>query len=70
MGEELSQQQIRRQDFVDNAIYQLVSILNPTEQQLAWDIEMIAGIREVIRHWLVERANLTDEMSFYPYIEE
>lgn len=66
----LTKQQIERQDFVDNEIYELVRALNPSGQLIDWNIEMIATLREHIRYWLVERYNATDEHAFYPYIKE
>lgn len=38
---ELTEEQIKRQDYVDNAIYQLIQSVNPTDKDIAWDIEMI-----------------------------
>jgi hypothetical protein len=67
---ELDESQIAIQDFVDNAIYELIQRINPSQKTIDWDIEMIADIREKIRYWLVERYNLTDEKTFYPYIAE
>jgi hypothetical protein len=67
---ELDESQIAIQDFVDNAIYELIQRLNPSQKTIDWDIEMIADIREKIRYWLVERYKLTDEKTFYPYIAE
>jgi hypothetical protein len=67
---ELDESQTAIQDFVDNAIYELIQRLNPSQKTIDWDIEMIADIREKIRYWLVERYNLTDEKTFYPYIAE
>jgi hypothetical protein len=67
---ELDESQIAIQDFVDNAIYELIQRLNPSQKTINWDIEMIADVREKIRYWLVERYNLTDEKTFYPYIAE
>lgn len=67
---DLDESQIAIQDFVDNAIYELIQRLNPSQKAIDWDIEMIADIREKIRYWLVERYNLTDEKTFYPYIAE
>jgi len=66
---ELTTHEIERQDHVDNAIYQLLQELCPSEREVAWNIEMISDIRERIRHWLVEQYGLIDEMTFYPYIE-
>jgi hypothetical protein len=67
---ELTDKQIDRQDFVDNAIFQLVQTVNPTDKKIKWDIEMIGEVRDVIRQWIVERMKIADEQTFYPYIEE
>lgn len=66
----LTDEQIKRQDFVDNKIFELIQELNPSQTEIDWDIEMISDVREVIRIWLVEDFKLTDEMSFYAYLEE
>jgi hypothetical protein len=49
----LSEDQIKRQDFVDNQIYNLVKRFAPSTNKIEWDIEMIADIRDTIQHWLV-----------------
>ena len=67
---ELTSGQIKRQDYVDNAIYQLIREINPVDKEIAWDIEMIGEIRDVVREWMVERLKITDEQVFYPYLEE
>ena len=67
---ELTEEQIKRQDSVDNAIYHLIQELNPTADEIRWDIEMIGDVRDVIEDWMVERLKITDEKSFYPYFEE
>lgn len=66
---ELTSQQIERQDFVDNAIFELINELNPSEKELEWDIEIIGEIRDAIQSQLVEKGFCT-EQDFYPYIEE
>ena len=68
--EELTNRQIERQDFVDNAVFRLIQDINPAQKELSWDIEMIGEIRDNIRQWLVEKLGICDEMSFYPYIRE
>ncbi|MBN1806375.1 MAG: hypothetical protein JW837_14095 [Sedimentisphaerales bacterium] len=70
MAIELSGEQIKRQDFVDNAVFNLIQNINPSSKELSWDIEMIGEIRDDIRQWLVERLGICNEMSFYPYIKE
>jgi len=62
----LSEGQIKRQDFVDNQIYDLVKRLIPSTGEIGWDIEMIGDIRDTIQHWLVDRYKIVDELEFYP----
>ncbi len=64
--EKLTKDQIKRQDFVDNGIYNLVERLNPSRSEIEWDIEMIGDIRDTIQHWLVDRYKIVDELEFYP----
>ena len=66
---ELTEQQIERQDFVDNAIYDLINELIPSDKEMEWDIEVIGEVRDAIQAQLVERG-LCTEQEFYPYIEE
>lgn len=66
---ELTEQQIERQDFVDNAIFDLISELIPSDKKIEWDIEAIGAVRDAIQLQLVERGFCT-EQEFYPYIEE
>ncbi len=64
--EKLTDDQIKRQDFVDNQIYDLVKRLNPSTREVEWDIEMIGDIRDTIQHWLVDRYKMVDKFEFYP----
>ena len=66
---ELTAQQIERQDFVDNAIFELINELILSEKEMEWDIEAIGEIRDTIQSKLVEK-NFCTEQEFYPYIEE
>lgn len=66
---ELTAQQIERQDFVDNAIFDLINKLIPSGKETEWDIEIIGEIRDAIQTKLVERG-ICSEQEFYPYIEE
>jgi hypothetical protein len=61
-----TEDQIKRQDFVDNEIYNLINRLNPSTREIEWDIEMIADIRDTIQHWLVDRYKIVEELEFYP----
>ena len=64
--QEFTEDQIKRQDFVDNEIYDLVKQLIPSRKEIEWDIEMIADIRDTIQHWLVDRYKIVNELEFYP----
>jgi len=64
--EKFTEDQIKRQDFVDNQIYDLVKQLIPSTREIEWNIEMIGDIRDTIQHWLVDRYRLVDEIEFYP----
>ena len=66
---ELTDQQISRQDFVDNAIFDLINELIPSDKEMEWDIEVIGEVRDVIQAMLVGRGICTEQV-FYPYIEE
>lgn len=66
----LTNEQIVRQNFVDNSIFELLQSLNPSEQKIEWDINVIGEVRDCISQCLHERFKMTDEMLFYPYIEE
>ncbi len=62
---ELTNQQIVRQDFVDNAIFDLINELIPSDKEMEWDIEVIGEVRDAIQAQLVERGFCT-EQEFYP----
>lgn len=64
--QKFTEDQIKRQDFVDNEIYDLVRRLIPSAREIKWDIEMIADIRDTIQHWLVDEYKIADELEFYP----
>jgi len=44
----LSKQQINRQDFVDNQIFELTQKLLLPSKNIDWDIEAIGAIRDAI----------------------
>jgi hypothetical protein len=67
---ELSDDQIARQDAVDNLIFELIQSINTSTIETPWDIEMIGDIRNCVKEWIVNRYELCDEQSFYPYIKE
>jgi len=61
-----TEDQIKRQDFVDNEVYDLVKRLVPASTEIEWDIEMIGDIRDTIQHWLVDKYKIVEELEFYP----
>lgn len=65
----LNNNQLKQQDFVDNEIYKLLCNINPSQREIEWNIEAIGEIRDLIQLWLVERLAITDEMTFYPFID-
>jgi len=66
--QELTQAQLKQQDFVDNTIYQaivdLVANFKTCTDDLKYDGEVVGEIRDII----IDRYNLPDE--FYPSVEE
>lgn len=68
MDGSLTKKQIERQDFVDNEIFSLLQSINPTDNKLDWNIEIIADIREKIRIWF-EQLQICDEQVFYPNLQ-
>jgi hypothetical protein len=64
--QKFTEDQIKRQDFVDNQIYDLVKRLVPSAREIEWDIEMIGDIRDTIQHWLVDQYKIAYEFEFYP----
>lgn len=66
---ELSQEQIERQDFVDNRIHEILEELLPFDKEIEWDIDAIGIVRDAITKVYVGK-NLCSEQEFYPYIEE
>ncbi|HPT40643.1 MAG TPA: hypothetical protein PLQ44_03545 [Candidatus Paceibacterota bacterium] len=63
----LTKKQIERQDFVDNAINNLIQELNPTEAEINWDIDMIGEIRDIIQLYFID-LKICSETEFYPNI--
>lgn len=62
---QLTKKQIKRQDFVDNEIFELIQRLAPSVK-IKWDIEMIGNVRDSIQIQLVDKQKLMSEASFYP----
>lgn len=72
MSQELTRNQIERQDFVDSAILTVVNELNPNPEkgEIEWDIELLGRVRDEIEQILVRELKLCTEMEFYPYFTE
>lgn len=66
---ELTKEQIERQDFVDNVIFNMINELIPSDKEMEWNIESIGEIRDAIQSQLVERGFCT-EQEFYPYTQD
>ena len=64
----LTAKQIERQDFVDNEIQALLNSVNPTNNKLQWDIEVIAEIRDVISAYFSSKG-ICQEEDFYPEVK-
>ena len=65
----LTDEQIKRQDDVDNAIFELLEQLNPSSKKLDWDIEYIGAVRDEIERIFVDELKLCSEQEFYPYLK-
>lgn len=65
---ELTKQQIERQDFVDNQVFDLIRKLAPAAK-IKWDIEMIGIVRDSIQTRIVNKKKLMNEEKFYPYLK-
>ena len=66
----LTNEQIRRQDWVDNQIHELCDNVIPHDKfdgNLEWDIALIGGVRDIIGNYLVKKGVCTDA-EFYPHI--
>ena len=65
---QLTKQQINRQDFVDNQIFELINSLVPPSKRIEWDIELIGNIRESFYKEIKKKIKNTKEKQFYPFI--
>jgi len=67
--ETLTDKQIARQDFVDNAVFNVIRLINPTKKKLKWNIELIGEVRDSIENVLVDKLRFCTEKTFYPFFE-
>lgn len=65
----LTRQQIARQDFVDNRIFELIQKLLPEAKKIDWDIEIIGAVRDAISTQVVDK-KLMSYKDFYPYLKK
>jgi len=61
----MTDEQLKRQDFVDNAVFSLIQEINPTNRTISWDIEMIGNIRDKLVHELEKKLGIS-EFEIYP----
>ena len=61
----LTKKQIKRQDFVDNQIFELIQKLLPPSKQIDWDIEAIGAFRDAMGKQIVDKKCMS-ETQFYP----
>jgi len=65
----LTRQQVERQDFVDNQIFELLQKLFSSSKRIDWDIEIIGAVRDAVREKIVGKQKLMSEARFYPYLK-
>lgn len=64
----LTDEEIERQDFVDNRIFEVMNSFLPPDKTFEWDIGAISNIRDSIGHELTRRGLISEE-DFYPFLE-
>ncbi|KKS38547.1 MAG: hypothetical protein A3G49_06575 [Candidatus Sungbacteria bacterium RIFCSPLOWO2_12_FULL_41_11] len=67
--ETLIKQELERQDFVDNEIFELIQKLLPADKQLEWNIEIIGDVRDAIQEQIVDKQKAMSEEQFYSYLK-
>ena len=67
--ETLIKQELERQDFVDNGIFELIQKLLPADKQLEWNIEIIGDVRDAIQEQIVDKQKAMSEEQFYSYLK-
>ena len=67
---DLNKKDIERQDFVDNEIFKLIAKLNPTKENIDWNIENISKVRESVKEIFITDMKLCSEFDFYPFMQE
>ena len=59
-------QKIKQWDLVDNAIYNLITELNPSTEEIRWETHWINEFRVVLTNLYVNVLKLCTEEEFYP----
>lgn len=65
----LTQKEINRQDFVDNAVFDIIKLLAPSKKKIEWNIEFIAYVRDSLESLFVKRMGICNKQKFYPSIK-
>ncbi len=67
----LTPAQIKRQNYVDNRIMELIIALAPPEKQydIDWSIDVIGIVRDAVQEVIVEHLGLATDAEFYPEAE-
>ncbi len=73
MTEQLTQAQLERQDWVDDACEGLIKDLAGADTlsgHVEHDMELIGIVRDAVQEVICDKLHLMTEIEFYPYIEE
>lgn len=65
---QLTKQQIEKQDFVDNQIFELMQKLLLPSKKIKWDIEIIGAVRDAISAQIVDKKFMSKK-DLYPYLK-
>lgn len=66
--DQLSDDDLKRQDEVDSACYCLLCSL-AKGSDVPWDIEAIATVRDAVQDVLYDRFHIMSPQELYPYLE-
>jgi hypothetical protein len=68
--EKLTKEELEQQDFIDSSILELINRVNPTENVIAYDGEIVGKVRDTLIDIFTKDLSLCTEYSFYPYLKE
>jgi hypothetical protein len=66
----LTDEEIERQDEVDNDCLALLQGLAPFEAVILWDINIIGQVRDMVEDILVNQLKVMTKQEFYPSIKD